>query len=44
MRAYTSKTKDGFVTALENIIAYFEDFGHKVLRTNHEVGTSEAIT
>jgi len=30
MRAYTSKTKDGFVTALQNIIAYFEDFGHKV--------------
>jgi hypothetical protein len=30
MRAYTSKTKDGFVTALENIIAYFDDFGQKV--------------
>jgi hypothetical protein len=30
MRAYTSKTKDGFVTALENTITYFEDFGHKV--------------
>ena len=30
MRAYTSKTKDGFVTALENTISHFEDFGHKV--------------
>jgi hypothetical protein len=30
MRAYTSKTKDSFVTALENTITYFEDFGHKV--------------
>jgi hypothetical protein len=30
MRAYTSKTEDGFVTALENTITYFEDFGHKV--------------
>jgi hypothetical protein len=30
MRAYTSKTKDGFVTALENTITYSEDFGHKV--------------
>jgi hypothetical protein len=30
MRAYTSKTKDGFVTALGNAISYFEDFGHKV--------------
>ena len=30
MRAYTSKTKDSFVTALENTISHFEDFGHKV--------------
>jgi len=30
MRAYTSKTKDGFVTALENTITHFEDFRHKV--------------
>jgi hypothetical protein len=30
MRAYTLKTKDGFVTALENVIAHFEDFGHEV--------------
>jgi hypothetical protein len=25
-----SKTKEGFVTALQDIIAYFENFGHKV--------------
>jgi hypothetical protein len=30
MSAYTSKTKDGFVTASENTITHFEDFGHKV--------------
>jgi hypothetical protein len=30
MRAYTSKTKDVFVTAIQDIIAYFENFGHKV--------------
>jgi hypothetical protein len=30
MKAYTAKTKDGFVTALENVIDYFEKEGHKV--------------
>jgi hypothetical protein len=30
MRAYMSKTKDSFVTALQDTIAYFENFGHKV--------------
>jgi hypothetical protein len=30
MQAYTSKTKDGFVTALEDVINYFDKEVHKV--------------
>jgi hypothetical protein len=30
MKAYTAKTKDGFVTALGNVIDFFEENGHKV--------------
>jgi hypothetical protein len=30
MKAYMSKTKDSFVTALQDTIAHFENFGHKV--------------
>jgi len=30
MKAYTAKTKDGFVTALEDVINHFQKYGHKV--------------
>ena len=49
MKAYMSKTKDSFVTALQDTIAHFENFGHKVKafrsdsEKNHEMGTSKAV-
>jgi hypothetical protein len=30
IKAYTAKTKNGFVTALEDVIDYFEGQGHEV--------------
>jgi hypothetical protein len=30
IEAYTAKTKDGFVTALEDVIDHFQKYGHKV--------------
>jgi hypothetical protein len=30
VRAYTAKTKDGFVTALEDVINNFRNYGHQV--------------
>jgi hypothetical protein len=30
MKAYTAKTKDGFITALEDVVNHFHKYGHKV--------------
>lgn len=30
IKAFTTKTKDGFVTASKDVISYFEKHGHKV--------------
>lgn len=48
MKAYTAKTKDGFVTALEDMIKHLEGNGHMIkffqirFRTNNEMGSSSS--